>query len=80
MTLEANDGDESDDELEEEAMTEGGDVGEDDYADAVVIAPQLLADIFDAAPAFAMPPIEELFYQITGLISSKLVLTSTSGG
>ncbi len=80
VTLEANDGDESDDELEEEAMTEGGDVGEDDYADAVVIAPQLLADIFDAAPAFAMPPIEELFYQITGLISSKLVLTSTSGG
>jgi len=36
-----------------------------------VVAPQKLTEIFDAAPAFAMPPIEDLFYQVTSLFSAK---------
>lgn len=36
-----------------------------------VVAPQRLADIFNTAPAFAMPPIEDLFYQVAGLFSAK---------
>ncbi|KAI0895748.1 sporulation protein [Annulohypoxylon nitens] len=37
----------------------------------VVIAPQRLAELFDTAPAFAMPPIEDMFYQVTKLFSSN---------
>jgi NET1-associated nuclear protein 1 (U3 small nucleolar RNA-associated protein 17) len=43
---------------------------DDDAAPPMVIAPQRLADIFDAAPAFAMPPIGELFSQVTELFAS----------
>ncbi|KAJ4407825.1 NET1-associated nuclear protein 1 [Gnomoniopsis sp. IMI 355080] len=57
----------SDDEQEGEAM----DVDEEDDAHAAVVPPQRLAEIFDAAPAFAMPPIEDTFYKVVGLFSQK---------
>jgi len=36
-----------------------------------VVAPQRLAELFDIAPSFAMPPIEDIFYQVTKLFSAK---------
>lgn len=57
----------SDDEQDSEAM----DVDEEDEAHAAVVPPQRLAEIFDAAPAFAMPPIEDTFYKVVGLFSQK---------
>ncbi|KAI0881227.1 sporulation protein [Annulohypoxylon maeteangense] len=49
------------------------DIPEDaaDEASPVVIAPQRLAELFDTAPAFAMPPIEDMFYQVTKLFSAN---------
>lgn len=44
---------------------------EDDTVHHAVIAPQRLTDIFDTAPAFAMPPIEDLFYKVADLCSLK---------
>ncbi|KAL2180241.1 WD40-repeat-containing domain protein [Thermothelomyces heterothallicus CBS 202.75] len=44
---------------------------DEDDTHAAVVAPQRLAEIFNAAPAFAMPPIEDVFYQVTGLFSTK---------
>jgi NET1-associated nuclear protein 1 (U3 small nucleolar RNA-associated protein 17) len=46
---------------------------EDDDTHAAVVAPQRLAEIFNAAPAFAMPPIEDIFYQVAALYSTKPV-------
>lgn len=57
----------SDDEQEVDAM----EVDEEDEAHAAVVPPQRLAEIFDAAPAFAMPPIEDTFYKVVGLFSQK---------
>lgn len=57
----------SDDEQDGEAM----DVDEGDEAHVAVVPPQRLAEIFDAAPAFAMPPIEDTFYKVVGLFSQK---------
>lgn len=58
----------SDGEEDNEAM----DVDEDDDdGHAAVVAPQRLAEIFDAAPAFAMPPIEDTFYRVVGLFAQK---------
>ena len=67
--------------------SDGGDASEDEEADAdvdmedydvheAVIAPQRLADIFDSAPAYAMPPIEDVFYQVAALVSAKPPATS----
>ncbi|KAI1804724.1 WD40 repeat-like protein [Daldinia bambusicola] len=42
-----------------------------DEAYPAVIAPQKLSELFDTAPAFAMPPIEDMFYQVTKLFSSN---------
>ncbi|KAL2166413.1 hypothetical protein VTG60DRAFT_2795 [Thermothelomyces hinnuleus] len=47
------------------------DMEDEDDTHAAVVAPQRLAEIFNAAPAFAMPPIEDVFYQVTGLFSTK---------
>ncbi|KAG8159733.1 hypothetical protein KVR01_010370 [Diaporthe batatas] len=58
---------------EEEAM-DVDDEDDDDYDDdvhAAVVAPQRLTEIFDAAPAFAMPPIEDTFYRVVGLFAQK---------
>ncbi|KAI1774599.1 sporulation protein [Hypoxylon cercidicola] len=44
---------------------------DDDNAYAAVVPPQKLAELFDTAPAFAMPPIEDMFYQVTKLFLSS---------
>ncbi|KAH6900255.1 hypothetical protein B0T10DRAFT_470043 [Thelonectria olida] len=44
---------------------------EDDDVHRSVIHQHHLADIFDAAPAFAAPPIEDLFYKVTSLLATK---------
>ena len=61
---------------EAESDEEMGDAREDedeemeDYeVHASVIAPQQLEDIYSAAPAWAMPPVQDLFYQVTALLS-----------
>ena len=66
----------SDEEGEEEGDVDGMDVDSDDEAahPAVVNQPRLAA-IFDAAPAFAMPAIEDVFYKVAGLLATKKVPT-----
>ena len=65
----------------------GGDASEDEQEEvddeasdydvhAAVIAPQHLADIFNTAPAYAMPPIEDVFYQVAALLSTNLPSTT----
>ncbi|KAM0564618.1 hypothetical protein ACHAPJ_000833 [Fusarium lateritium] len=62
----------SDAEEDDEDAAEPEDVEmEDDDAHPSVIQQQHLADIFDAAPAFAAPPIEDMFYKVTGLLATK---------
>ncbi len=68
--LSAGDEADSDDDDDLASDVEATDNEDYDILEAV-IAPQRLTDIFDAAPAFAMPPIEELFYQVAGLFSLK---------
>lgn len=68
VILEGEDEEGSDEEQEVDAMDV--DDGDDD-AQAAVIVPQRLAEIFDAAPAYAMPPIEDVFYKVVGLFSEK---------
>ncbi|CAK7215506.1 NET1-associated nuclear protein 1 [Sporothrix curviconia] len=75
---EGGEGDEDEDEDEEMQDTNGAATagGEDDDtygiedAHDVVIAPQKLKEIFEAAPATAATSIEELFWQVSGLLSS----------
>lgn len=57
----------SDDDQEGDAMA----VDEEDDAHTAVVPPQRLAEIFDAAPAFAMPPIEDTFNKVVRLLSLK---------
>ncbi|KAI2622517.1 sporulation protein [Hypoxylon sp. NC1633] len=45
--------------------------GDEDNAYPAVVPPQRLSELFNAAPAFAMPPIEDMFYQVTKLLSSN---------
>ncbi|KAI0392773.1 WD40 repeat-like protein [Xylariaceae sp. FL0594] len=61
---------------EEHASDDDVDVDMTDAANGdvvypAVVAPQRLAEIFDTAPSFAMPPIEDIFYQVTKLFSAK---------
>jgi len=47
-------------------------VDEDIDDDGVpVVSQQQLTNIFDIGPSFALPPIEEMFYQVAGLFSTK---------
>jgi NET1-associated nuclear protein 1 (U3 small nucleolar RNA-associated protein 17) len=50
---------------------------EDDDGPAVVSQHQLTS-IFDIGPSFTLPPIEELFYQVAGLFSSKPAIAHVS--
>ncbi|KAI6713547.1 hypothetical protein JHW43_003902 [Diplocarpon mali] len=43
----------------------------DDGNEAPVVAQQKLAEIFNIGPAFALPPMEEIFYQVADLFSIK---------
>lgn len=53
------------------------DDGDDDDLHVSVVVQQHLADIFDAAPAFAAPSVEEMFYKVTGLLGAKPLLAVT---
>lgn len=48
-----------------------GEAAAEDSAYPVVVPSQRLAELFDTAPAFAMPPIEDMFYQVTKLFSTN---------
>lgn len=64
----------SEDEMEDvKDADEDVDMDDDDDDDAYarVIPQQLLTEIFDAAPAFAAPSIEDMFYKVTGLLATK---------
>lgn len=68
--------DEEDDDFEDAeeyptpAATQDGEE-EDDDNETPVVAQQKLSDIFNIGPAFALPPMEEMFYQVADLFSSK---------
>ncbi|KAK1975977.1 WD domain-containing protein [Colletotrichum cereale] len=58
---------------EQEEIAANGDEMDldDDDAQPAVINRQKLAELFDAAPAFAMPSVEDMFYKVTGLLATK---------
>ncbi len=57
---------ESDDEMGDARQDEDEEM-EDYEVHPSVIAPQQLEDIYSAAPAWAMPPVQDIFYQVTAL-------------
>ncbi|EHL02252.1 putative NET1-associated nuclear protein 1 [Glarea lozoyensis 74030] len=66
-----------DEEMEDEdvqlltpAATEDGNDDEDEN-DTPVVTAQQLAQVFDIGPAFALPPLEVMFYQVAGLFAGK---------
>jgi NET1-associated nuclear protein 1 (U3 small nucleolar RNA-associated protein 17) len=59
------------------AATEDGNE-EDDENDTPVVTSQQLAQVFDIGPSFALPPLEEMFYQVAGLFSTKPLAQSIS--
>lgn len=57
---------------EEEDEPPAADMDEDGNDDGPpVVSQQQLSRIFDVGPAFALPPIEEMFYQVAELFSSR---------
>lgn len=44
---------------------------EDDDDETPVVTQQQLTEVFDIGPSFALPPLEEMFYQVAGLFSGK---------
>jgi NET1-associated nuclear protein 1 (U3 small nucleolar RNA-associated protein 17) len=68
------DGDENDELAEEEDVT----MEDIDDDGPPVVSQQQLANVFDVGPAFALPPIEEMFYQVAGLFSSKSMAQEVS--
>jgi NET1-associated nuclear protein 1 (U3 small nucleolar RNA-associated protein 17) len=62
---------ESDDEMEEVQNADEDVDMEDDDVQTNIIPQQYLADIFDAAPAFAGASVEDMFYKVTGLLATK---------
>ncbi|ODA76111.1 hypothetical protein RJ55_08394 [Drechmeria coniospora] len=66
----------SDDEMRDDEPGEEEDVDMgDDVFHPTVLSQQCLADIFDAAPAFAAPSVEDMFYKVTGLLATKSLST-----
>ncbi|KAJ6442967.1 WD repeat-containing protein 75 [Purpureocillium lavendulum] len=62
----------SDEEMDDQEPAEEEDVDmDDDDFHPSIIPQQYLADIFDAAPAFAAPSVEDMFYKVTGLLATK---------
>ncbi|PVH81511.1 WD repeat-containing protein-like protein [Cadophora sp. DSE1049] len=51
------------------APTQDGDDEEEN--DTPVVPQQKLAEIFNIGPAFALPPLEEMFYQVADLFAAK---------
>jgi NET1-associated nuclear protein 1 (U3 small nucleolar RNA-associated protein 17) len=51
---------------------------DDDNDGPPIVTQQQLSEIFDIGPAFALPPIEDMFYQVARLFSSKPVAQGVS--
>ena len=60
---------EDEDAEEYDPLTPAATVDEDSDDEHPVVTQQQLAAIFDIGPAYAMPPMEELFYQVAALCS-----------
>ncbi|KAK4451772.1 WD40-repeat-containing domain protein [Podospora aff. communis PSN243] len=75
MDLALEDADASDDEMQDGDQDVDMDADDDYDVHQAVVAPQRLAEIFNTAPSFAMPPIEDIFYQVAGLYAPKPVRT-----
>ncbi|KAI8955070.1 WD40-repeat-containing domain protein [Xylaria longipes] len=73
LLLERDDEEASEDEMDID-MTDATD-GDAIYP--AVVAPQRLAELFDTAPSFAMPPIEDIFYQVTKMFSAKTTVPAS---
>jgi NET1-associated nuclear protein 1 (U3 small nucleolar RNA-associated protein 17) len=58
-------------------VTDATDTADGDATYPAVVAPQRLAELFDTAPSFAMPPIEDIFYQVTKLFSAKTAVPTS---
>lgn len=63
---------ENEEEVEEVAEAEPLDTAMDDEDETPVVTQQQLSEVFDIGPSFALPPMEDMFYQVAGLFSSKL--------
>ncbi|TVY84633.1 U3 small nucleolar RNA-associated protein [Lachnellula suecica] len=61
------------DEIENQLLTPAAtqDSNEHDDDETPVVSQQQLSEVFDIGPSFALPPLEEMFYQVAGLFSSK---------
>ncbi|KAI1127464.1 hypothetical protein F5Y10DRAFT_242818 [Nemania abortiva] len=70
-------GGEDDDASEDGMDIDMTDSSDDDAIYPAVVAPQRLAELFDAAPSFAMPSIEDMFYQVTKLFSTKTAVPAS---
>ncbi|KAG9238068.1 WD repeat-containing protein-like protein [Amylocarpus encephaloides] len=76
LAVDRTEEDEEEEETEKQQLptpeaTEDGSDDEDDENDAPVVTQQQLAEVFDIGPSFALPPMEEMFYLVAGLFSSK---------
>jgi NET1-associated nuclear protein 1 (U3 small nucleolar RNA-associated protein 17) len=58
------------------AATQDGE--DDDGEENPVVTQQQLSEIFDIGPSFALPPMEEIFYQVASLFSGKPLTQSVS--
>jgi NET1-associated nuclear protein 1 (U3 small nucleolar RNA-associated protein 17) len=72
----SDDEDEADNNGDE--MDEDVDMDDDDDMPVSIIPQQSLADIFNAAPAFASPSVEDMFYKVTGLMGTKPLSQSSA--
>jgi NET1-associated nuclear protein 1 (U3 small nucleolar RNA-associated protein 17) len=76
ILLEEADVEEMDDYLPTPAATQDGEEADD--SEHPVVTQQQLSEIFDIGPSFALPPMEEMFYQVANLFSSKPLAQSVS--
>lgn len=67
--LEEEDVEEMEDYLPTPAATQDG--VDEDNSEHPVVSQQQLSEIFDIGPSFALPPMEEMFYQVADLFLSK---------
>jgi NET1-associated nuclear protein 1 (U3 small nucleolar RNA-associated protein 17) len=58
-------------EMEEFQPSTLAEIQDDDDNESPVVTQQQLSQIFNIGPSFALPPLEEMFYQVAGLFSSK---------
>jgi NET1-associated nuclear protein 1 (U3 small nucleolar RNA-associated protein 17) len=77
-SVEAEDIEMADEEEPEEpdAIEQGSDVDMDE-GDKPVVRPEQLAEVFDVAPSFALPSVQELFHAVAGLYAQKPPVRAT---